>query len=34
MTQEEFKNKVSEEFMKNNQKIIEELKEIIKVGVK
>ena len=30
MTQEQFKSKVSEEFMKNNQKIIEKLKEFTK----
>lgn len=32
MNQEEFKSKVSEEFMKNNKKIIEELNQIIKLA--
>ncbi len=30
MTQEQFRSKVSKEFMENNQKIIEKLKEFIK----
>lgn len=32
MSQEQFKSKVSEEFMKNNKKIIEELNEFIKLA--
>lgn len=32
MTQEQFRSKVSKEFMKNNQKIIEELKKLIKIS--
>ena len=34
MTQEEFKNKVSEEFMNHNQKIIEELNQLLKNVIK
>lgn len=33
MTQEQFRSKVSEEFMKNNQKIIQKLKELAKEKV-